>query len=255
LTERVTGSGRGDVPGESDLPAVDTLLTGLGLSWEQGSIGFGAVYLVISGSRRILFDCGHTGRRRALLAALARRGLRPGDIDVLVLSHAHWDHIQNADLFGNAEVLLHPAESERLAASPGDDPFTPPWSVAILRSARVIGAQDGLRPAPGVVVTGLPGHTEGSIGLTVHTGQGIALLTGDAVSSACALREGRCTTVLAEEESAARSLDLVRSRADLVYPGHDRPFTVETGMPGRYLLPPAWPAELTRSGGRTAPRE
>jgi glyoxylase-like metal-dependent hydrolase (beta-lactamase superfamily II) len=220
---------------------VDTLLTGLGLSWEQGSVAFGAVLLVSSAGCRILFDCGHTGRRRQLVAQLAHRGLSPGDIDVLVLSHAHWDHIQNADLFRNSEVLVHPAESERLAASPADDPFTPPWSAAILASSAVRDAQDGLALAPGVAVTGLPGHTEGSIGLTVRTAAGTALLTGDAVSSARALREGRCTTVLAGEEEAARSLDLVRSTADVVYPGHDRPFMVEAGLPGRYLLPPAWP--------------
>ncbi|GHJ39325.1 MBL fold metallo-hydrolase [Streptomyces sp. TS71-3] len=225
-------------------PEVDTLLTGLGLSWEQGSIGFGAVYLVTAGSRRILFDCGHTGRRRALLGALAARGLGPGDIHVLVLSHGHWDHVQNADLFAGADVLLHPAESEHLAAAPTGDPFTPPWSAAVLRSSSVRGAQDGLTLAPGVTVTGLPGHTAGSIGLTVRTARGTALLTGDAVSSARALREGRCTTVLAGEADAARSLDLVRSRADLVYPGHDRPFAVVAGAPGRYLLPPAWPGGL-----------
>jgi glyoxylase-like metal-dependent hydrolase (beta-lactamase superfamily II) len=252
LTDRPTGSG--DVPGGPDLPSVDTLLTGLGLSWEQGSLAFAAVYLVTAGPLRILFDCGHTGRRRALLGALARRGLVPGDIDLLVLSHAHWDHIHNADLFGSAEVLMHPAESERLAARDPDDPLVPPWSDAVLRSSTVRAAEDGLGLAPGVVVTGLPGHTEGSIGLTVHTDRGTALLTGDAVSSARALRERRCTNVLGDEAQAAESLELVRSRADLVCPGHDRPFTVEAGAPGRYLLPPAWPAELPGSGGSPAAR-
>ncbi|GHH71320.1 hypothetical protein GCM10018793_06300 [Streptomyces sulfonofaciens] len=238
----------------SDPPAIDTLLTGQGLSSDQGSIGFGAVYLVTAGSLRILFDCGHTGRRRALLGALARRGLGPGVIDVLVLSHSHWDHIQNADLFRSADVLLHPAEADHLGSAPTDDPFTPPWSAAILRSCAVRDAADGLGIAPGVTVTGLPGHTKGSIGLTVHTAGGTALLTGDAVSSARALRAGRCTNVLADEADAARSVELVRTRADLVYPGHDRPFTVVDGAPGDYLLPPAVPgAHAPGTGGLSAP--
>lgn len=227
-------------PRGREIPAiavVDTLLVGYGLSSDQGSIGFCGVYLVSTPSRRILFDCAHAGRRRALLRALSRRGLSPGDIDTLVLSHTHWDHLQNADLFGHADVLVHPAESEHLAGAPTRDPVTPPWSEAVLRSLPVREAADGLVVAPGVTVTGLPGHTAGSIGLTVGTSAGTALLTGDAVSSARALRSGRCTSVSAGEEAAARSLDLVRTRADLVYPGHDRPFTVVAGAPGRYLLP------------------
>lgn len=156
-----------------------------------------------------------------------------------MLSHAHYDHIQNADLFPHADVLLHPAELDHLAAVPLDDPVTPPWSGAILRPLSVRAAIDGLAVAPGVTVTGLPGHTAGSIGLTVETAAGAALLTGDAVSSARALRSGRCTVVLAGKDAAARSMEHVRVHADLVYPGHDRPFTVVAGAPGRYVLPRA----------------
>jgi N-acyl homoserine lactone hydrolase len=202
---------------------VETLLLGYGLSSGQGSIGFGGVYLVHAGGRRILFDCGHTGRRRALLRALGTR-----HVDTLVLSHAHWDHVQNADLF--TEVLIHPDED----TAPHGNPVAPPWTSTVLNGARP--ARDGLELAPGVTVTALPGHTAGSIGLTVGTADGTALLTGDAVPSARALRAGRCSSAV-DEEAAARSMALVRSRADVVYPGHDRPFTLAAGQPGRYLLP------------------
>jgi N-acyl homoserine lactone hydrolase len=202
---------------------VEPLLLGYGLSSEQGSIGFCGVYLVHAAGRRILFDCGHTGRRKALL-----RALRGRDVDTLVLSHAHWDHVQNADLF--TDVLIHPRED----TSPHGNPVAPPWTSTVLTGARP--APDGLELAPGVTVTALPGHTAGSIGLTVTTAAGIALLTGDAVPSARALRAGRCANAV-DEEAAARSMALVRARADLVYPGHDRPFTMEAGQPGRYLLP------------------
>lgn len=202
---------------------VETLLLGYGLSSEQGSIGFCGVYLVHAAGQRILFDCGHAGRRRALLRALGTR-----EVDLLVLSHAHWDHVQNADLF--PEVLLHPDED----TAPHGNPVAPPWTSAVLGGVRP--ASDDLELAPGVTVTALPGHTAGSIGLTVATIAGTALLTGDAVPSARALRAGRCTSAV-DEEAAARSMAFVRSRADVVYPGHDRPFTLEAGQPGRYLLP------------------
>ncbi|MFI5610873.1 MBL fold metallo-hydrolase [Amycolatopsis sp. NPDC051903] len=214
-------------------PVVEPLLLGYGLASEQGSIGFCGVYLVQTPRRRILFDCGHAGRRRALLRALARHGLGTRDVDTLVLSHAHYDHVQNADLFAHADVLLHPAERD----FPAGDPVKPPWTGAIFAGLRVLDATDGLELAPGVTVTGLPGHTAGSVGLTVATTTGTAVLTGDALPSARALRAGRATTAAAGEEVAAASIELVRQRADVVYPGHDRPFTLEAGHPGRYLVP------------------
>jgi N-acyl homoserine lactone hydrolase len=220
-------------------PTVDTLLQGFSVSSDQGSIGFCGVYLICAGSRRILFDCGHTGRRRALLSALTARRLRPADIHALVLSHAHWDHIQNADLFTTADLLVHPAEMDYLARRPVDDPVTPPWSVTIVEQLKISATCDGMEIAPGVTVTDLPGHTTGSIGLTVQTPDGTAILTGDAVSSARALRTGRCTAVHAGEEAASRSLQKVRSGARFVFPGHDLPFAVRAGVPAEYLMPRA----------------
>src|SRR5262249_2880432 len=73
------------------------------------------------------------------LRALGDRGLTPGDIDVVVLSHAHWDHVQNADLFPRASVLVH-ADEPAYAESPGHgDLVTPSWTAALLR-------QIGARP-------------------------------------------------------------------------------------------------------------
>ncbi|MDA5145668.1 MBL fold metallo-hydrolase [Streptomyces sp. AD681] len=228
-------------PAPADVPApvVDTVLRGHALFSDQGSAGLCGVYLVEQGPRRILFDCGHTGRRKALHRALARRGLSTDDVDTLVLSHTHWDHMQNADLFPHAEILVHPEELARLGEESAHDPAAPPWSAAVLRGLAVRPVTDGREIAPGVTVVGLPGHTPGSIGLAVDTGAGTALLSGDAVSSAKALRARCCTVVTTGQAAAARTMERVRSTAAFVYPGHDRPFTVVDGAPGRYLLPRA----------------
>jgi N-acyl homoserine lactone hydrolase len=160
-----------------------------------------------------------------------------------VLSHVHWDHIQNADLFTAATMLIHPAEINYLARRPIGDPVTPPWSMTIVEELQVSEVSQGSEVGSGVTIIDLPGHTAGSIGRAVETTCGTAMLTGDAVSSAQALRSGRCTVIDASEEAASRSLDLVRSRARLVFPGHDRPFAVQAGLPGSYLISPAalWP--------------
>jgi glyoxylase-like metal-dependent hydrolase (beta-lactamase superfamily II) len=214
--------------------AVQTLLRGHSVTTDEGSVGFCAVDLVTTSDTRILFDTGHVGRRRPLLRALSAAGLTAADIDVVVLSHAHWDHVQNADLFPRATLLVH-ADEPAYAESPGDDDLaTPSWTGTLLRHLGVRTVGDRHPVAAGVHTLHLPGHTAGSMGLTVETPDGIHVLTGDAVASAAALRRGRCSVVHHDAEQATASVALVAALADVVRPGHDRPFAVHAG---RYLEP------------------
>jgi N-acyl homoserine lactone hydrolase len=43
---------------------------------------------------------------RTLTAQLAEVGYAPGDINYLALSHFHWDHVGNANLFASATWLV-----------------------------------------------------------------------------------------------------------------------------------------------------
>jgi N-acyl homoserine lactone hydrolase len=216
--------------------SVETLLEGHSLTSAQGNPSFCGVYLVEAGTRRILFDCGHPGRRRALLAAFEARGLTPADVDLVVLSHGHWDHLQNVDLFGAAKVLLHEDELRYLADPPAHDRATPRWARDVLSASDVRETGDGDEIADGVRVVHLPGHTPGSIGLAVTTDTGTAVLTGDAVASARVLREGP-SGLQWDTALATASVARVRQLADVVHPGH--------GVPFRTDAPPLRPVPLT----------
>jgi glyoxylase-like metal-dependent hydrolase (beta-lactamase superfamily II) len=201
---------------------VTTLLNGYLMTSDQGNPAFCGAYLVEREGRRVLFDCGHVGRRRMLLSALSDRGLEPADIDTVVLSHGHWDHLQNVDLFERARVLVHGDELRYLEAP--RDLGTPRWAKAVLDGLQVRETGDGDQLIPGVEVVHLPGHTPGSIGLAVTTDTGVAVLTGDAIPTAGVLLSRRSLGVPLDAGKAEVSFDRVAALADVVYPGHDRPF-------------------------------
>ncbi|GAA1592676.1 hypothetical protein GCM10009789_53420 [Kribbella sancticallisti] len=217
-------------------PKLTTLLNGYSLSTDQGNPAFCSIHLVESEGGRVLFDCGHAGRRRKLLEALSAQGLKPGDIDTVVLSHGHWDHVQNVDFFRQARVLLHADELKNLDAPPAEDLGTPRWAKAVLDGLDVQSTGEGDLLLPGVQVLDLPGHTPGSIGLAVTAESGITVLTGDAVPTAAVLRSRRASGRPYDAAKADASIARVASLAEIVCPGHDAPFRV--GEPLEYVVRP-----------------
>lgn len=235
------------------MPTIDVLLPGLPFACDSGTFGMCAVVLVEGpgpegDTTRMLVDTGQMGRRRHLLAALRSRGLSPSDIDLVVLTHAHWDHIQNTDVFAHATVLLHPAELHYLRAPHPEDWATPPWTAEILADARVLESSEPDTPMPGTHLLDLPGHTPGTLGVRVETPTGSALIVGDALPRAAAVPTGRHPLVFADAEAADHSMHrlcaLSRDEGAVIYPGHDRPFRTD----GTEITYVETPPEVTITG-------
>jgi 7,8-dihydropterin-6-yl-methyl-4-(beta-D-ribofuranosyl)aminobenzene 5'-phosphate synthase len=91
--------------------------------------GFSALVTVTKGERttRVLFDTGVSPD--GMIENMRRLELSPGDVDIVVLSHGHWDHTMGMQgLIGaigrrNLPVLIHPEFwSRRRVALPGREP-------------------------------------------------------------------------------------------------------------------------------------
>lgn len=63
------------------------------------------VYLTRINNQNILMDTSSNENEEELLDDLEDLGLNPEDINILIITHDHWDHIGNIDLFENAKTI------------------------------------------------------------------------------------------------------------------------------------------------------
>jgi len=223
-------------------PRIDVLLDGFGINTSAGLAAMCEVVLIEgadAGGRptRILVDPAHVGRRTFLLEALAAQGLTPGDIDLVVLTHAHWDHVQNVDLFAHAPVYLHPDELRYCQRPHPNDWATPAWTWDVLGRMQVREISEGEELIPGVSVVHLAGHSAGSIGVTVRNEEGLSLVSGDALHYASVALNRQPPLVFWDAAQAQASIDRAVTMADVIYPGHDQPFRLTADRQVDYLRP------------------
>jgi N-acyl homoserine lactone hydrolase len=83
---------------------IEVLTYGFSFNSDQGSFGMSTNSLVTVGDQTIVVDTGPSSRRAWLFRALESKGLTPDDVDVVILTHMHWDHCQNTDLFRNSRI-------------------------------------------------------------------------------------------------------------------------------------------------------
>ncbi len=219
------------------MPRIDLILEGWSVNMDQGRAAFCGVTL-IRGSKNILVDVAHVGRRSLLIENLRKLGLEPSDIDTVVLTHSHWDHILNADVFKNAEFLLHPWEIEYAKAPHPQDWATPDYTWTILERCRIREVQEGDEVDDGVRVILTPGHTRGSISLVVQQADSSLVVCGDALPTARTALDECPYLIFWDEDDARRSARKILDAADVLYPGHDRPFRIAGGHVS-YLQPPS----------------
>ncbi len=179
--------------------------------------------------RRIVVDTGHTGRRGALETELKARSLSPSEIDIVICTHAHWDHIENLNIFDQAQIVLH-ADERRYARHPHrNDLACPNWVGAVLDfyGDRIREVEEGAEIIPGVEIVEAPGHSAGTIAVTAVTLDGVAVIAGDAIQNSLVAVERRNALVFWDNQLASRSIEKLLEIGDLIYPGHDQAFRLD----------------------------
>jgi N-acyl homoserine lactone hydrolase len=100
---------------------------------------------------------------KTLASQLSEIGYQPSDITYLALSHFHWDHVGNANLFAGATWLVPKSERDVMFAEP-PSPRTERANFSALKNAKTIFLDKPEYDVFGdgsVIIKAAPGHSPG----------------------------------------------------------------------------------------------
>ena len=159
-------------------------------------------------------------------------GVKPEEIDAIVFTHLHWDHVQNMKQFPNARYIC-PEVEIKWAYNPLPLYYRTYESPVLGIEPAYYGCNFELvhgecEVLPGISMFPTLGHSPGHMAVTVHTEVGDIVLAGDAIFQARNIEPNEAEKwrywVPARFVSAIdgwRSVEEIDKRADYILPCHD----------------------------------
>ena len=199
------------------------------------------IWVIRGAGRVVVVDCGFNAevaarRGRILLQtpseALSLLDIDPAIVPDLVLTHLHYDHVGNLDVFPSATFHLQERELHFAVGRHMRQPFLQAVFevddvVGLVRlnyAGRVRLHNGTVELHPGISLHPAPGHSAGLQFVRVNTARGLVVLASDASHFYENIWTGRPFPILVSTADTLDSYDLVRAAAsspDHVIPGHD----------------------------------
>ena len=154
--------------------------------------------------------------------------MEPVDIDMVVNTHCHYDHIESNYLFRGKPLVVHEKEVEYCS-----NLYWPEFTEAFMGIMEIDAVSGEKKLSENVRVIETLGHTPGSISVLAETGEGLVACIGDAAIVREDLLEFRVPSVVTKNIAPEVSVNSLKRIAALepfmVIPGHDAPFDPKTG--------------------------
>jgi glyoxylase-like metal-dependent hydrolase (beta-lactamase superfamily II) len=201
-------------------------------------------YLVETAVGFILIDTGSANARASLETELANAGCRPGDLDLITLTHGDFDHMGNAahlrETLGT-RIAMHPDDAGM--AEHGDMFWNRSSGNKLLRVLMPVLMRfpKSNRFTPDLYLEdgfgfsdlgfdaralSLPGHSRGSIGILTAAGD---LFCGDLLENP---GTPAINAIMDDPVACQASLEKLRGfEVQTVYPGHGQPFPMADFYP------------------------
>lgn len=136
-----------------------------GVRWARANLGFVSAYVLVRGDRAAIVDTGSAGSADAIGQTLQDLGLNYSDVERVILTHKHPDHVGSiAEVLAQAVNAAAYAGEADLGAIDGD--ISP-----------LVGGEDVF----GLEILATPGHTPGHMAVIDHDAG--LLVAGDALAT------------------------------------------------------------------------
>jgi glyoxylase-like metal-dependent hydrolase (beta-lactamase superfamily II) len=160
----------------------------------------------------------------ATIMQLAAHGYKPEDIEYVFITHLHFDHVDQLDIYTNAKIVVSGKGLASATANPGwVGSWAPGKTLKGLTDTwkeRTI-AVDNEEILPGISVMWLGGHTPCSQGICVQTTMGEAILTGDTVSLLRNIDKQIPVGVYHSLDECRTAMKKLAERNAIIIPSHD----------------------------------
>jgi len=211
-------------------------------------LGMVNAYLIKTDNFSFLVDSGLSIKRKKLEAALAKAGVAPGDLKLVIATHGDFDHIGNCAWLQKkygVKIAIHEADASLCRTGSSNikrtrtssfisriprkilfallfKPLMKKYPLELFEPDIFLSDSQDLRSfGLDARVFHLPGHSSGSIG--IHTAEG-DFFSGDTINNRSKPAVGDLVENIAALETSITKIRSLKIRN--VYPGHGKPFAM-----------------------------
>lgn len=192
----------------------EQITKGINIKPNKGAFGYASITLLKDGNEEILFDTGSYGVRNVIKDLLKKE-----KIDKLFISHLHFDHCSNLDLFRNSKIYINEKELRNLYENNDDSDLYKPL-LKIINEYDVNTFNDEINISNNIKIVLTYGHTVGHSSLEFKQGKRRILVAGDAIKSLNDYLNINKYGNAQNPDKYIKTKENIKNNYDVIIPGH-----------------------------------